>query len=216
MDSVKPLDYAPKPPAAERLLRRGYRWVLLAAALAAAILWAPGAWRWADFFYWRYRCLNFALPPSHLMYEIADGKVLHSEAAVAEIHFNHLAATRVYVATVYLHEMHRPDGTPWLVSLDLTYVPTPSRPLGHVLELHDEQWNVSGPPRLSRWEGVLFPEIDDLHHWKFFAGQSDAHNPSHLTFDYELDGERHTCDGWLNNDGRLIISQRPAITRGAP
>ena len=49
MDSVKPLDYAPKPPLAERLLRQSYRWVLLAAALAAAILWAPGDWRWADF-----------------------------------------------------------------------------------------------------------------------------------------------------------------------
>lgn len=127
MDSVKSLDYAPKPPPAHRLLRLAYRLVLLAAILAAAVFWAPGVWRWADFFYWRYRCLHFALPPSHVMYEIADGKVIHSEAAVAEIHFNHLSAKRVYLATVYLHEMRRPDGSRWLVALNLTYVPTPVR-----------------------------------------------------------------------------------------
>jgi hypothetical protein len=209
MDSVKPLDYACKPPVAERLLRRGYRWVLLAAGLAALILWAPGAWRWAQFFYWRHRCLAFALPPDHVMYEIAGGKVLHTEAALAEIRFDHLSASHVYVATIFLHEMRRPGGAPCLVSLDLAYVPPTTPGPRYVLHLRDEQWNVSGLPRPPHWQDVLFPEIDDQHHWKFFAGQSDPQDPSHLTFDYVMDGQRHTCDGWLTEDGRLIVSRRP-------
>lgn len=70
-------------------------------------------------------------------------------------------------------------------------------------------WTVSPIATLAQQGDVNFPRITHAHNWKFFAGQLDPMNPSHFTFDYEMNGQRHTCDAWLDNAGRLLVSQRP-------
>ncbi len=112
----------PQAPPAHRLLRLAYRLVLLAAIVAVSGFLGTGVWRWAEFLLLAHRCLHFALPPSHVMYESADGKVIHSETVLAEIRFDHLGQ-RVILRRSILHEMRRPDGSRWLVALNLTYVP---------------------------------------------------------------------------------------------
>ncbi|HTW93433.1 MAG TPA: hypothetical protein VMD30_01480, partial [Tepidisphaeraceae bacterium] len=45
---------------------------------------------------------------------------------------------------------------------------------------------------------------------RFFAGQSDAADPSHFTIDYEWDdGVRGTVDGWLLDNGLIHCQVRP-------
>ena len=57
MDAVKPLNYAPKPPASRRALRWAYRITLLAAVIIIAILWGPTMWDRAQSVYWEQKCL---------------------------------------------------------------------------------------------------------------------------------------------------------------
>jgi hypothetical protein len=203
MDSVKSLNYAPKPPAAERYLRRTYRMIVLLAVVAVMVLWGPGAARWGRFLYWEHRCLEFAQPPDHVFFDWATCNILHSETCFPLTCFDHSRVS----ATIFLHEMRRPDGTRCLVALNLVIPPAAFN--SWMPEMSCQQWIVSLVPRMSSWNEVNFPTILYDHHWKFFAGHADATNRSHVTFDYELDGRRHTCDGWLNNAGQLIVSQRP-------
>jgi hypothetical protein len=110
--------------------------------------------------------------------------------------------------TIFLHEMRRPDGTRCLVLLTF--------PLNFLYEvggfrIQYLEWNISPWPRMTNWNYLTVTRGSGsvVNHWKFFAGQPDANNPSHFTFDFELDGTRRTCDAWLNNDGQLIVSRRP-------
>jgi hypothetical protein len=209
MDAVKPLNYAPKPRAAQRLWRWVYRLIFLAAIVIAAVLWGPGIWRHAEFLYWQRRCLTFTQPADHVVYELAPGKIIHSEACLPAMRFD----PSLNGSTVFLHEMRRPDGTRLLVSVSL--LPnSPSEVAGpdfhaylHALTLNE--WTVATTPqKLANSEFVYWGIADD-HHWKIFAGQPDANNPSHFTFDFEEDNVRGTCDAWLKNDGQLLIGQTP-------
>jgi hypothetical protein len=47
-----------------------------------------------------------------------------------------------------------------------------------------------------------------LGHWRVCAGQSDAANPSHLTFAYDIDGRPGVIDGWLKDGDRLMLEPR--------
>ena len=47
-----------------------------------------------------------------------------------------------------------------------------------------------------------------LGHWRVFAGQPDASNPSHLTFAYDIDGRPGVIDGWLKDGDRLMLEPR--------
>jgi hypothetical protein len=210
MDAVKPLNYAPKPPAARRVWRWVYILIFAAGALIAAVQWGSGLLRRAESIYWQQKCLRFLQPPSHLVFEMNRANVLHDEICVPRIHFEGIDNSRIIISdgTIFLHEMRRPNGTRCLMSL--TFAPIfPIEQIGFRIQYLE--WDLSLWPRLSKWDflTVATDRGSPLAHWKFFAGQPDANNPSHFTFDYEVDGLRHTCDAWLDNDGKLIVSQRP-------
>jgi hypothetical protein len=210
MDAVKPLNYAPKPPAARRVWRWVYRLIFAAAIIVAAAVWGPGIWRHAESIYWEQQCLAFLLPPNHVVLEMDRGNVLHCEVCVPRVHLEGIDHSRIILSdgTIFLHEMRRPNGMRCLTSL--TFSPTfPIEQVGFRVQYLE--WSVSLWPQMSNWDylTVATDRGSPLAHWKFFAGQPDANNASHFTFDYEVDGLRHTCDAWLDNDGKLIVSQRP-------
>jgi hypothetical protein len=129
---------------------------------------------------------------------------------VPRSHFEEIDNSRIVLSdgTIFLHEMRRPNGMRCLMSLTFS----PMFPIGQIgFRIQYLEWNVSLRPQMSNWDylTVATDRGSPLSHWKFFAGQADANNPSHLTFDYEMDGQRQTCDVWLDNDGKLIVSQRP-------
>jgi hypothetical protein len=147
------------------------------------------------------------------------GNILHSEVCVPRIRFEGIDPSWVSLAegTIFLHEMRRPNGSRCLLSLRVSVFqgsrfppPIVGFDLG-VFDLQCLQWDASLWAPLSKWDRITVGGCPGraLSHWKFFAGQPDPNNPSHLTFDIELDGVRHTCDGWLDNDGKLVVSQRP-------
>jgi hypothetical protein len=208
MDAVNPLNYAPRPRAAQRFWRWAYRLIFVAAIVVAAIEWGPGLWRHAQSLYWEQKCLNFLQPPGHVVFGIGQSGLVHTELCVPRIRFEGInqRSTNVYDSTIYLHEMRRSDGTRCLISLTWS----PSYPT-HKLQLQWLEWSVSLSPVLFRWNVVEVTTGPGILYagWKIFAGQPDANNPSHFTFDYEAQGTRHTCDAWLNNDGQLLVSPRP-------
>ena len=216
MDAVNPLNYAPRPRAAQRVWRWVYRLLFAAAIAVAAVLWGPGLGRLADFLYWQHRCLIFTQPADHVVYELAPGKIIRAETCVPALHLD----ASLTGSTIFLHEMRRPDGTRLLVSVRLlpsspSQVANPdSHGFFHALTLNE--WMVAATPQKLANSGFIYwgsPLVTwgfaDDHHWKVFAGQPDENNPSHFTFDYEVDGGRRTCDAWLNNQGQLLASQRP-------
>jgi hypothetical protein len=209
MDAVNPLNYAPRPRAAQRFWRWAYRLIFFAAIVIAAIEWGPGLWSHAQSIYWEQKCLNFMQPPDHVVFEMNRGNILHSELCVPAIRFmgTRVIAARVPDSTIFLHEMGRPDGTRCILLLGLFPGPNALEQFG----LQYMEWTVSLSPRYSNWNFVMAQTTmgSAFSHWKFFAGQPDVNNPSHFSFDYEMDGTRHTYDAWLKNDGQLIVSQRP-------
>jgi hypothetical protein len=210
MDAVKPLNYAPKPPAARRVWRRLYIAVFAMGIIIPAIWLWPGAWRRAELAYWEMKCLRFSQPPSHIVFEMNRGNILHCELCMPRIRFEGIDSSRIVpsIGTIFLHEMRRPNGMRCLLSLTVS----PMFPIEQAgFRVQCLQWNISFWPHLSKWDYLTVApgSGSSQSHWKFYAGQPDANNPSHFTFDFELDGQRHTCDGWLDNDGKLIVSQRP-------
>lgn len=204
MEAVQHLNYAPKPTAAQRFWRRIYRLVLAAALLAVALTWGPGLLRRGEELYWLQKCLTFQQPAAHAVFEMNRFNVLHSEICLPRNRFMGAPITPDY--TIFLHGMHRPDGAYRLVLLSFTWQPQLALTALQYLE-----WTVSLSPKLSNWNYITAQTFSGRlnSHWKFFAGQPDPNNASHFTFDYELDGTRHSCDAWLKNDGQLIVSQRP-------
>jgi hypothetical protein len=216
MDAVNPLNYSPRPRVASRVSRWAYRLLFLATLIVAAILWGPGLQRHVQFIYWQYQCLSFTQPADHVIYELAPGKIIHSEFCQPALRFD----DSLTGSPVFLHEMRRPDGAKLLVSVRvLPSAAAKSRGTDfnsffHALNVNE--WLVSAlPQKLEASQFIYWGSplatggIADKHNWKIFAGQPDVNNPSHFTFDYEVDGVRHSCDVWLNNYGQLIASQRP-------
>ena len=210
MDAVNPLNYAPRPRVAQRFWRWVYRLIFVAAIVVAAFQWGSGLWRDVQSIYWEQKCLHFTQPPNHVVLELNQLSVIHSEVCLSRNRFMGFGknANTVSDGTIFLHEMRRPDGTRCLVSLTF--------PLNFLyavggFRLQYLEWNVSLWPQMTKWNylTVTTGSGTQVNHWKFFAGQPDANNPSHFTFEFELNGTRRTCDAWLNNDGQLIVSRRP-------
>src|SRR5476649_2337170 len=111
MDSVKHLNYAPKPAAAEKYLRRAYRLVIVAGLAAAIFLWAPGVIRWATVLYWQHRCLKYNGPENHRVYEcdLTTGQEIYREVNPVQAAYEELFAPGVGIGwtmpAIFLHEM---------------------------------------------------------------------------------------------------------------
>jgi hypothetical protein len=208
MEAAKPLNYAPKPSATRRTQRWALRVLAIFLVLAVATLWIRSGWSTLREIYWERACLRFLQPPGHIVFEINRGTVLHDEICVPESKFLS-ARVQMRTGSIFLHELRRPDGTRRLVLVNFEpWWPTDANGVFRVMYL---SWEVSVVPKPSDWSYIVVPAGSgtQLTHWKFFAGQPDPADLSHFTFEYEVDGTRHTCDAWLKNDGKLVISQRP-------
>jgi hypothetical protein len=43
---------------------------------------------------------------------------------------------------------------------------------------------------------------------RLFAGQADANDASHFTIDYVLGDQKGVIDGWLKDDGSVLLEKR--------
>ena len=48
----------------------------------------------------------------------------------------------------------------------------------------------------------------EFHRRRFFAGQPDPNDASHFSIDYEVEGEKGTIDGWLQDNDTVKMEVR--------
>jgi hypothetical protein len=203
MEAAKPLNYAPKSSAPRKFLRRSYILISVIGIVAVAIFIGPRTWYHIRTSYWLQRCLDYEVPSNTVVLELNNRKIIQSNVPEPQRELQ----LGYSVGTIFLHKMIAPHGSGILIELALQ--PSGWYPPNAIYCLVTHPCDLNGNLLLSKWDFPAFPQISDDHHWKFFAGQPDPANPSHFTFDYELDGNHHTCDAWLKNEGNLVISQRP-------
>lgn len=216
------LEYAPRPPGLVRAKLR--RWGLLAGIASLAIstyLAAPRIIRDVQVLRYQRQCLAYAAPPTQVVLETdpAEAKKLladprYASDGRAKMAFLVPSAWTAYHAslrlgfptsgTVFLHERTTPQGMRCLVGVDVNLValqPTDVASLGARII---RPGTVFRGPRtgrsVTRGDGSqirFHPTQDRL---TIYAGQPDPADPSHFTIDYDLNGTRHTVDGWLEDD----------------
>jgi hypothetical protein len=208
MEAANTLNYAPKPSARGRTIRRLFIAASLLALIVGAGLWLRSSSSTLRIIYLEHKCLTFVEPAGQVNYETNNARILHQNSCPPLNAFTGYP-TGTVGDRIFLHELRRPDGVRRLVCVS---VGQPSATeWNHYFQVVVYAWDVTSSPTIVTWDmgNVATGTGNSLSHWKFFAGQPDLQNRSHFTFEYELDGNRHTCDAWLGNDDKLLISQRP-------
>ena len=201
------LDYGVPPLQQRRFYRRLVRAAIFLSVVATIYFVGPSAWRWGEYLYWQERCLNYIAPPTLAVYDSSSGHEVFSPC-VPEAQFSRNGGVGDGSSCgIFVHAMHRPDGTKCLVELNLDS-PVFSNGFKYYW-MEYCVWIVSPVANFAHGARADFTYIDDRHKWRIYAGQPDPTNATHFTFDYEINGQRHTCDAWLNNSNQLVLSTRP-------
>jgi hypothetical protein len=214
MDSAQPLNYAPR----ELQPRRWYRIPLrITAGLAvvfAAIFWGPGLCRWGSVLYWERRALKDGPAPNSLVVDWLVGQRTNNNTpntSAVEAHLLNLFAGGGSVANFpnfFVGKMLSANGDRRLVILDFD----PQAQIGAWWSVRATTIRDSADPRdMQPQDFVIAGNLLPLgsQRLRIFGAQPDSGNPTHLTFDFEIDGNRCTADVWLKNNGTLMIVQRP-------
>jgi hypothetical protein len=216
------LDYAQKPPLHQRRSwRTGIALVVISSLIFSAYFILPTAWRRARMMYWQNRCLHYQAASTVCVLKCDPDKIPNSWtigdmnspwSRFADSISANVAATQ-FDDTVFVHEMVRPDGAHRLVHIfprnrmTTLYRETPFFLTGEAYE--PGSWG-NDPRYISRTTRLfLLPNNPFPVQFKIYSGQFDPANPSHLTIDYEVQGARHTIDGWLDNNDNLLLAKRP-------
>jgi hypothetical protein len=209
MTPTRRLDYAPNSALHRRVYHRAFRIVAVAGLIAAGYFWGPGIWKWTQFLYWQHQCLVFSKPPNHLVF---DSDKSFFEPAAALTRFEKLGGSTRYGhnATIFLHEMRSPNGSAWLVSLsscgtlpdDQIVVGTEARRPRGFIESAGNQYS---------YTECHFALPEHSKGLRVFAGQLDPVNPSHLTFEYEVNRCKQTMNAWLKDNGQLVLGPEPSM-----
>ena len=207
MDAPNELNYSPKPPAARQARRRILRIIAALLIIAVALFWITIGSSALRSVYYLHQCLVFQQPPTHLVWEINHGAIIHQEVCLPK-HAILDTPREAGAGVIFLHELRQPDGTRRLVSLVIDHS-NPIDPNGN-FHVDYQSWEPLIYPKAMQWSQITLNTAPATRysHWKFFAAQPDPADPTHFTFTYEVDATPHTCDAWLKNDGNLVISQR--------
>ena len=216
------LEYAPAPPAlAGARVRRWGQMLALSALLIVAVITAPKIARYVTLLQYQRQCLRYAAPPTQVVLETdpAEAKKLLADPRYAD----DARSTKAWLVpaewtayhaamgsgfqtsgTVFLHERTTPQGVRCLIGVDVNLIPlapTHAASLGsRIIRPGTAFRNPRSGRTVTRGDGSqirFHPTADRL---TIYAGQPDPADPSHFTIDYDLNGVRHTVDGWLEDD----------------
>jgi hypothetical protein len=204
---------------------------VLGLLIVGTVAIAPRLIRYTQTLHFQRQCLTYAAPGAQVVLETnpAEAKKLIVDPRYATDPSGAIAYlvpaqwTSLYASlgsgfqtsgTVFLHERVAPSGTRVLVGIDvnlisLNYVARTAATMGaRILE----PGSAFRGPRMSmtatRGDGsqIQFdPETDRL---TIYAGQPDPNDASHFTIDYDLNGARHTLDGWVVDANEIKIESR--------
>lgn len=226
------IEYAPLTPVGRAARLR--RWMLpavLGLLIIGAVWVAPKLIAYATMLHRQRQCLEYAAPATQVVLETgpAEAKTLltdpryatNAKGTIAYLippvwmaYYTPLGGGFETSGTVFLHERTTRDGTRCLVGVDVNLLPllnTPRRcaSLGaHLIEPGSAFRNPRLGLSMTRGDGsqIMFdPAADRL---TIYAGQIDPADASHFTIDYDLNGVRHTLDGWLVDATEVKIEAR--------
>jgi hypothetical protein len=130
-----------------------------------------------------------------------------------------LGSTPISLGTLFLHEMHVPNGSSFLIGMDLVnWRATDSQSV--LMQTHARA--VLPPGRGAPRYGPATDPSLLLPRWRqnliLHGGRMDPKDPTHFTIEYELDDTQGIIDGWLKGEGaiELELRQPPATTSPAP
>lgn len=243
-DGDNVIHYAP--PAA-RPRRRLRLWhvvaLLILVAAGASLWWWPPAWRRGQLLYWQQQCNTYSPPPEQVVYayDWPTGPVapVPGFLPVPEPwrRYYELVSPPGFKsrATLFLHRRVSPGGAERLVAVDLIDVVVLGRlnggPEATALWLSARSFKPARPHAAPvEWVGTVSLVINSRHGggFQFYAGQSDRDDPSHFTIAYRTaGGETGAVDGWLRDDGSVVLELReppasaasdasPPLTPSAP
>ena len=203
------LDYGIVPIPQRRFYRRLLKAIVLIGIITGAAYLGPGAWRWGKYLYWQQQCLDYQAPARQVIFSSSDPPTLGVWSGTTcwpAMNFTSAGSGGGHTGIdAFVHALRRPDGKKCLVELEVTPVSANGE-----MRMEYYVWTVSPWPVAELvQQGYAFSTISTGLNWKIFSAQPDPANPSHFTFDYKLNGQRHTCDAWLNNSNQLVVSTRP-------
>jgi hypothetical protein len=110
------------------------------------------------------------------------------------------------VGTAFLHERASPDGGRRLVAVDL-FGGGAGGSISLLATVIEPAAGAGAIATITRGDGqtIALAPGDKL---RVFAGQPDPNDASHFTIDYDLNGVRHTLDGWVVDDSEIKIESR--------
>jgi hypothetical protein len=222
-DAPGQIDYAPRPHALRGPRARRIAIILGAILLIGAMLWVgPRALRRWQVLRWQRQCLSYVAPPDQVVHEtdpaeiptllapplnyrgsLAAGQAFYIPAA-----YGNLVVSQS-VGTAFLHERASPDGGRRLVAVDLFSGGGGAGGAGGSISLLATviEPAAGAIATITRGDGQTIARRpgDKL---RVFAGQPDPNDASHFTIDYDLNGVRHTLDGWVVDDSEIKIESR--------
>jgi hypothetical protein len=211
------LDYAPD---ASRHRRRRRRFVLFATIACAVIIsakWLKPAVNHGRLLYFQHRCVTYATPPDHVAFDTSSTRSSSGEWRMFYGLFSPPGGRDD--GTIFLHELHRPDGAGRLVALTVGRpMLTSFRDLAIDFDVHvirpGTLWRY---PRLCHeqtWRTPFVRPFAGDRQVRLFTGQRDPANLAHFTIGYDCDGKRGTIDGWLQGDDTILLEPRAPVSRG--
>lgn len=191
------LDYEPTKPQRRIVKLIGRRAFLI----ALIVLICAVAWRMvkqSQYLYWQHQCLTHQQAAQTVVYP-TDAVTPHWPPGLFQILNRHAFAGEF----PFLHERRSPNGTRRLVLVAFNW------------SFNQRFWSWSYKPASIQIGSALSDEISaEYELWpdvvtRMFAGQADAIDESHFTIStVTKSGEDLVFDGWLKNDGKVVIEPR--------
>ncbi len=218
------LPYHPRPSTQARTRRRA---VILAIALltsAAGIYLCPALWPTIRLLRWQYRCDNYHLPADRVVLKVDSPNAKGQGDQRAKEWRNMCRGGRATgdgtTATAFLHGRTTPRGTKRIVEIECRSPAHVDEDYGYAfLEaflvrpgtiIRNPVFIMNAAERNIR----CFPFGRTL---RVFSGQDDNVDPSHFSFQIEIDGVPEMIDGWLNDNDTILLEQRtgPVARKGS-
>jgi hypothetical protein len=206
--------------------RKGFRRAVFAVALLVLILgslkFLRPAWNQARLLHYQRRCLAHVEAPGTIVFDAANStRKINSDWERFYALFSPPGGK--HGATVFVHELSRPDGGNRLVvveaDLPVSAMPKQLLLLFAPLRLESTVIVPGGlleQPQLrsngSWMTPFAFANPSGLY---LHAGQTDPANPSHFTIAFDYPDQSGTIDGWLQPDDSILIELRDRLPRAA-